>query len=98
MTLTTEQQIERQMREMEYVEAFHEAAHNKGLYIDHTSGDWEKVNGSKDGTKKLTFFIWDATSSISHSFTTNYTNIHWAMRKEIVPFIIEEEINEAFNL
>ena len=98
MTLTREQQIERQMREMEYVEAFQEAAHNKGLYMDHTSGNWEKVNGSKDGTKKLTFFIWDAAGSISRSFRADYTNVKWAGRKQIVPFIIEREINEAFNL
>ncbi len=90
-----QQQMERQLRLMEYVEALQEAAHEKGLYFDHYSDDWQN-DGTKDGSKKLTFFVWDHTGSISESFHSTYTYTTWRDIKVMAPMIINSVIEQAF--
>jgi len=89
--MTRQKQIDRQLNLMEYVEAMTEAAHDKGLYIDHYSDAWEN-----DGSKKLTFFVWEPTGSISESFKAVYTDTTHKDIKVMAPLAIDSVIQQAF--
>ena len=95
MTKTREQQLERQLKLMEYVDAMYEAAEDRGLYMDHSSEIWER-NGNIE-SRPMTFFIWDATNSISTFFKAPYAHKTYKDIKIIASRILDEAIQQAFE-